>query len=160
PFITEQTWQQLPHEGGSSTIAPWPLANPGFHGEARLGTMGKVMEASKAVRNIRRGVDRPRSQEVDRRIKTNSALTTAQLEANRHYGERFWNTGTLTVQEEVDVPEQAMSAVITGAEVFLPLEGLIDFEKEIARLEKELEKWQKEVALVQKKLSNQGFVDK
>lgn len=44
--------------------------------------------------------------------------------------------------------------------MFLPLEGLIDFEKEIERLEKELNKWKKEVELVQKKLSNQGFVSK
>src|SRR5699024_4447118 len=81
-------------------------------------------------------------------------------EVNRHYLERFCNTETLSIQEEITVPEQAMSAVITGAEVFLPLEGLIDFEKEFARLEKELEKWKKEVELLQKKLSNKGFVDK
>src|SRR5699024_6485221 len=65
-----------------------------------------------------------------------------------------------TIAEEVTVPEDAMSAVVTGAEVYLPLEGLIDFEKEVARLEKELKKWNSEVALVQRKLSNQGFVDK
>src|SRR5699024_6991752 len=82
------------------------------------------------------------------------------LEVNRHYLERFCNTETLSIQEEITVPEQAMSAVITGAEVFLPLEGLLDFEKEIARLEKKLEKWKKEVKLVQIKLLNKGFVDK
>src|SRR5699024_6121707 len=66
----------------------------------------------------------------------------------------------LTIATTVDVPEQSMTAVITGAEVYLPLEGLIDFDKEMERLEKELDKWNKEVALVQKKLSNKGFVDK
>lgn len=160
PFITEEIWQQLPHEGDSITVASWPLVNPEFHDEMTLETMEKVMEAIKAVRNIRAEVDTPMSKEVDMLMKTNNAHITEQLEANRHYVERFCNTSTLTIQEEIDVPEQAMSAVITGAEVFLPLEGLIDFEKEIARLENELEKWQKEVALVQKKLSNQGFVAK
>src|SRR5699024_9615222 len=57
-------------------------------------------------------------------------------------------------------PEDAMTAIVTGAEIFLPLEGLIDFEKEIARLEKELKKWESEVELVSKKLSNEGFVNK
>jgi len=53
-----------------------------------------------------------------------------------------------------------MTAVVTGAEIFLPLEGLIDIEEEIARLEKELEKLNSEVERVQKKLSNKNFVEK
>src|SRR5699024_2797403 len=119
-----------------------------------------VMEAIKAVRNIRAEVDTPMSKKVDMLIKTNTNQITEQLEVNRHYLERFCNTETLSIQEEITVPEQAMYAVITGAEVFLPIEGLIDFEIEIACLEKELKKWKKEVELVQKKLSNKGFVDK
>ena len=53
-----------------------------------------------------------------------------------------------------------MTAIVSGAELFLPLAGLINIEEEIARLEKELEKLDKEVERVQKKLSNQGFVAK
>src|SRR5699024_1752277 len=83
-----------------------------------------------------------------------------QLKENDHYLHRFCNPSELTIAEEVNVPEDAMSAVITGADIYLPLEGLIDFEKEIARLEKELKKWTSEVELVQKKLANKGFVEK
>ena len=60
--------------------------------------------------------------------------------------------------KDLAVPEQAMSAVITGAELYLPLAGLINIEEEIARLEKELAKWQKELDLVNKKLGNERFV--
>ena len=60
----------------------------------------------------------------------------------------------------IEAPGQSMSAVVTGAELFLPLEGLIDIDEEIARLAKELEKWAKEVKLVQGKLSNERFVSK
>src|SRR5699024_10230254 len=160
PFITEEIWQQLPHEGYSITVASWPFVNPQFHDETTMETMEKVMKAIKADRNIRAEVDTPMSKKVAMLIKTNTNQITEQLEVNRHYLERFCNTETLSIQREITVPEQAMSEVITGAEVFLPLEGLIDFVKEIARLEKELEKWMKEVELVQKKLSNNGFVDK
>src|SRR5699024_3281705 len=105
-------------------------------------------------------VDTPMSRQVNMILKPTSTEAVDQLSVNRLFIERFCNTSELTIDEDATVPEQSMSAVVTGAEIFLPLEGLIDFEKEIARLEKELEKWNKEVALVEKKLSNKGFVEK
>src|SRR5699024_564650 len=105
-------------------------------------------------------LDTPMSRKVTMMIQTQNDAVTEELEGNRLYIERFCNTDTLTISSTIDTPEEAMSAVITGAELFLPLAGLIDVEKEIARLEKELEKWEKEVNLVQKKLSNEGFVAK
>jgi len=160
PFITEEIWQRLPHEGKSITVAAWPKANADHHDEQAADEMQKVMAIIKAVRNIRAEVNAPMSRKVSMHIKTMDEAVTAQLEASRHYLERFCNTNELVIAETAEAPEQSMTAVITGAEIFLPLEGLIDFEKEIARLEKELDKWNKEVALVQKKLSNKGFVEK
>lgn len=160
PFITEEIWQQLPHEGTSISVAAWPLVDDTLHYEDAKVEMQKVMDVIKAVRNIRAEVQTPMSKQVTMLIKTNQSTVTEQLEVNRHYIERFCNTNKLEISEMVEAPEQSMSAVITGAEIFLPLEGLIDVDKEIARLEKELVKWEKEVALVQKKLSNQGFVAK
>ena len=160
PFITEEIWQQLPHEGDSITVAAWPKVKAEYHDEAASEQMEKVMAIIKAVRNIRAEVNTPMSRQVSMFIKTMDEEITAQLEENRHYVKRFCNANKLVIGTSIEAPEQSMTAVITGAELFLPLEGLIDFEKEIARLEKELEKWNKEVALVQKKLSNKGFVDK
>ncbi|MGQ7642447.1 valine--tRNA ligase, partial [Streptococcus suis] len=68
------------------------------------------------------------------------------------------NPEELVISREIEAPELAMSAVLTGAELFLPLAGLINIEEEIARLEKELDKWTKEVKRVQGKLSNERFV--
>ncbi|MCL2677147.1 MAG: valine--tRNA ligase, partial [Streptococcaceae bacterium] len=62
------------------------------------------------------------------------------------------------ISKEVTSPEQAMSAVITGAEIYLPLADLINIDEEIARLSKELDKWQKELDMVNRKLSNEKFV--
>lgn len=160
PFITEEIWQQLPHEGNSITVAAWPQVEERYHDEAAAEQMKKVMAAIKAVRNIRAEVNAPMSRQVQMFVKTNQATMTEEFEQNRNYLERFCQTSELVIGESISVPEQSMSAVITGAEIFLPLEGLIDFEKEIARLEKELMKWEKEVALVEKKLSNKGFVEK
>src|SRR5699024_7315500 len=154
PFITEEIWQQLPHEGASITIATWPTVNNKFHDVDASNQMEQVMAIIKSVRNIRAEVDTPMSRQVNMILKPTSTEAVDQLSVNRLFIERFCNTSELTIDEDATVPEQSMSAVVTGAEIFLPLEGLIDFEKEIARLEKELEKWNKEVALVEKKLSN------
>ncbi|HLR73439.1 MAG TPA: valine--tRNA ligase, partial [Pseudogracilibacillus sp.] len=160
PFITEEIWQQLPHEGASITVAAWPKSNSIYQNDEAVAEMEKVMSIIKSVRNIRAEVDTPMSRKVTMIIQTQNDAVTEELENNRLYLERFCNTDTLTIGSTIDTPEEAMSAVITGAELFLPLAGLIDVEKEIARLEKELEKWEKEVNLVQKKLSNEGFVAK
>jgi valyl-tRNA synthetase len=160
PFITEEIWQQLPHEGDSITVAKWPEVRPEFHDEKAAGDMKRLVAIIKSVRNIRAEVDTPMSRQINLLIQAESETVVAELEAERGYLERFCNPSELTIATKVEVPEKAMSAVVTGAELFLPLEGLIDFDKEIARLEKELEKWTKEVDRVQKKLANQGFVGK
>ncbi|MFD1362915.1 valine--tRNA ligase [Lentibacillus salinarum] len=160
PFITEEIWQQLPHKGESITIAKWPEANPAFHDETAANEMKRLVSIIKSVRNIRAEVDTPLSKQIKLSIKTENEDIMNELDNNRSYLDRFCNPSELTIATDVEAPEKAMSAVVTGAELFLPLEGLIDFDKEIDRLEKELAKWTKEVARVQKKLANEGFVTK
>lgn len=160
PFITEEIWQKLPHKGESITVAKWPKVRKEFHDEKASEEMKRLVAIIKSVRNIRAEVDTPMSKQIKLLIQANDDAIVAELETNRGYLERFCNPSELIIASKIDVPEKAMSAVITGAELFLPLEGLIDFDKEIARLEKELDKWTKEVERVQKKLQNQGFVSK
>jgi valyl-tRNA synthetase len=64
----------------------------------------------------------------------------------------------LEISSSIAAPELAISAVITGAEIFLPLADLLNVEEELARLDKELSKWQKELDMVGKKLSNERFI--
>ena len=103
-------------------------------------------------------VNTPLSKPITLLIKTNDTEVEEFLTANTSYLERFCNPEELVISREIEAPELAMSAVLTGAELFLPLAGLINIEEEIARLEKELDKWTKEVKRVQGKLSNERFV--
>ncbi|SFD58327.1 valyl-tRNA synthetase [Lentibacillus persicus] len=160
PFITEEIWQQLPTRGESITISKWPEAVAEFHDEKASNEMKLLVSIIKSVRNIRAEVDTPMSKQIKLYIKTENDAITAELENNREYLERFCNPSELIIATDVAAPGKAMSAVVTGAELFLPLEGLIDFDKEIERLEKELDKWTKEVERVQKKLANEGFINK
>ncbi|SDK41216.1 valine--tRNA ligase [Sediminibacillus albus] len=160
PFITEEIWQHLPHEGESITRAPWPVVREDFHNEAASQEMQQLVAIIRSVRNIRAEVDTPMSKQVQLLVQTENQEIAEKLEKNRHYLERFCNTNELRIATSIEAPEKAMSSVITGAELYLPLEGLIDIEKEVERLQNELEKWNKEVERVEKKLSNEGFVKK
>ncbi|ASN05094.1 valine--tRNA ligase [Virgibacillus necropolis] len=160
PFITEEIWQELPHQGESITVAKWPEVRKDLHDEQAMKEMERLVSIIKSVRNIRAEVNTPMSKQVKLLVQAEDETTVKELEFNRTYIERFCNTSELVIASSVDVPEKAMSAVVTGLELFLPLEGLIDIEKERTRLESELEKWAKEVERVQKKLANEGFVKK
>ncbi|WP_419895598.1 valine--tRNA ligase [Macrococcus psychrotolerans] len=160
PFVTEHIWQNLPVTGDSIVTASWPVVKPELSNEQSKRDMEQLMEIIRAVRNTRSEVNTPMSKQIPMMIKTNSEANSNRLETERPFIERFCNPSTLTISTDVEIPEEVITTAVTGGSVILPLEGLIDMEKEIARLEKELEKWQKELERVDKKLSNEKFVAK
>ena len=155
PFFTEEIFEKLPNTSGSIVVAEYPKVRPEFNDDKASEGVAMLIELITAVRNIRAEVNTPLSKAVPMLIKSEHADF---LNAVSPYISRFTNPSELTIAKVLAVPEQAMSAVITGAELYLPLAGLINIEEEIARLEKELAKWQKELDLVNKKLGNERFV--
>lgn len=159
PFVTEEIWENIPHKGESLVVADYPVVRPELSDEVATKGMDILMELIRSVRNIRSEVNTPLSKPIELMIKTNDETVEQFLKENVSYIERFCNPEVLTISSNIEAPETAMSAVITGAEIYLPLAGLINLEEEIARLEKELAKWDKEVKRVKGKLSNAKFVD-
>ncbi|MDR0846850.1 MAG: valine--tRNA ligase [Lactobacillales bacterium] len=156
PFVSDAIYEKLPTSKTSVSIAQYPIAGTKY--PESIGQFELLKGIIQSVRNIRVEANAAPSKEVDLYIKASGdALTT--LKANANYINRFANPAELVIAEEVNAPEPAMSAVITGAELFMPLAGLINVEEEIARLEKELDKWTKEVVMAQKKLGNEKFVN-
>ena len=160
PFITEEIWQHLPHEGESITVSKWPEVREELSDYEAVKAMNLLKDVIHAVRNIRAETNTPLSKKVPMIIKASNEDAMTILQENVHYIERFCNPDALTIDTDATPPEKAMSAVVTGAEIYLPLAGLINKEEEIARLEKELDKLNQEVERVQKKLSNPNFVEK
>lgn len=158
PFVTEEIWAKIPHVGDSLVVAEYPTAKPEFNDETAAAGMEVLKELIRSVRNIRAEVNTPLSKPITLLIKTNDAAVDKFLVENTSYIERFCNPEELIIDSELTAPDLAMSAVLTGAEIFLPLAGLINIEEEIQRLEKELDKWTKEVKRVQGKLANERFV--
>lgn len=160
PFVTEEIWQNLPHVGETIVTSAWPEVEEGFMFEDSKQAMQYVVEIIKAVRQARSEVNTPLSKAIPIYIKTKDADITQMLNENQHYLERFGHPSELVISTDIETPDKAMTSVVGAGEVILPLEGLIDMDKEIARLEKELDKWQSELDRVDKKLSNENFVNK
>lgn len=160
PYITEEIWQHLPHEGKSIVIAEWPKAEERFHYPEAVKEMNTMMDLIRSIRNIRAEMNVPMSKKIEILIHPDSEATKDALIRNQEYIYRFCNPEKLIIEMDMAKPDKAVAAVISGAEVYLPLAGLIDIEQEIERLQKEAEKYQAEVERVQKKLANQGFVAK
>ncbi|WP_338750441.1 valine--tRNA ligase [Bacillus sp. FJAT-52991] len=160
PFITEEIWQNLPHSGETIVTAKWPEVRPELSDEKAASDMKLLVDIIRSVRNIRAEVNTPMSKQVKLTIKAKDEAVLSVLEYNRAYVERFCNPEELTISVDAIAPDKAMTAVVTGAELILPLEGLINIEEEIARLQKEWDKWNSEVERVQKKLGNERFISK
>ncbi|MEK4275983.1 valine--tRNA ligase [Paenibacillus sp. FSL R7-0026] len=160
PYISEEIWQHLPHEGETITLAAWPVYDPALENPEAVAEMNLLMDTIRAVRNIRAEVNVPMSKKIELMVKANSAETSSIIARNSHYIKRFCNTSEFDSGLDLSSPDKAMTAIITGAELYLPLAGLIDIEQEVARLEKELQNLEGEVLRVEKKLANEGFVAK
>ena len=160
PYISEEIWQHLPHEGESITVAAWPTYDAAFEAPEAVKEMELLMDMIRAIRNVRAEVNVPMSKKVELMVKPAGQAEATILNANIVFIERFCGTSELTISEALTAPDKAMTAIVTGAELYLPLAGLIDIDKEIARLEKEVEHLNKEVERIEKKLSNEGFVAK
>ena len=160
PFVTEEIWQSVPHVGESLVVATYPTVHPEQMDEQAAEEMEFLMDFIRSVRTVRNEMNTPLSKPINIIAKVSDAAHYAILKENESYIARFSNPEEFVYGEDVEAPSDAVTSVITGAEIYLPLAGLINIEDEIARLEKEAEKLQQEVDRVEKKLSNEKFVAK
>lgn len=161
PFITEAIWQALPHEGNSIMTAQWPKSQPELLDAAAEQHMTTIMEAIKAIRNMRAEVNVPPGKKSEVILQIVSPELTAVVEQYEQYFKSLAAAESVVLLSRgAEKPENAMTAVVSGIEVYLPLKGLIDVEKETGRLNKELAVLDKEIARIVSKLSNDGFIAK
>ncbi len=156
PFLTEIIRQKLPNAKGSIMLAPWVRA--GETDEAAESQMGVVTEIIKVIRNLKNeiGVEPRRKSEVV--LKISSAEISAVVKSNVGYIAELAAAEPVTFSD--DKPQHALAGVAEGVEIFLPLKDLIDTDKEIARLTKELDKLKKGIAMTEGKLQNERFISK
>ena len=156
PFITEEIWQALPHEGDALMAAEYPVFKQelSFPEDARR--FETVMDAIKAVRARRAEMNVPPSRKAHLMIVTQEADA---FEAGRAYITKLAYASEVSVLDSVPADAESMvTAVTDNARMFMPMADLVDLEKERARLQKELANAEKQLQAQIGKLSNQNFV--
>ena len=156
PFITEEIWQALPHEGETIMLAQWPEYSEELNFSAEETDFEKVMAAIKAIRNRRAEMNVPPSKKAKLFIAT---ADTDLFEKCAVFMQRLASASEVEVWTTFDV-EGAVKVITDSAVISIPMNELIDFAQEAARLEKELENANKERAFFESKLNNKNFVDK
>ncbi len=168
PFITEEIWGFLPHSdeekknnpSGQLISAKWPVVSEGRNFPHEEKILADAMDIITAIRNIRAEVEAPPSKKLKAVILTECDNAEIVKDGERYIKDLANITDISFIADKKDAPEDAMSAVTKSAQVFIPLEDLVDMEAEIARLTKEKDRLTSEVDRVNKKLANKGFVDK
>ena len=159
PFITEEIYTTLT-DGESIVVSNWPEYNEALRDDKAEKDMDFIIEAIKGLRNVRAEMNVPPS----RKAKVIAHTTNEAKEAftsGVNYIEKLASASEVVfIDDKNEVPENAVSLVVKGGELFMPLLDLVDKEKELERLNKEKKKLEGEVERIDKKLSNQGFVSK
>jgi valyl-tRNA synthetase len=158
PFITEEIWQHIPHDGETIMKETWPCYSKDFEFTKEEENMNMIMDAVKAVRNTRGEMNVPPSKKANIYILTDKKDIFS-------LGDGFFQKlasalSVYYIEDESSVPENCVSVVSDSAKTFIPLGELIDMQKEKERLLKEKKRLEDEVKRVENKLNNQGFVSK
>ena len=158
PFVTEKIWLTMPHEGKSLVVAEYPQVHEQLANTQAVAQMRILIMAIKGIRQMRADAHAPLSNPIDILIKTQNSSVQQILIANQEYLEQMAHPKSLQISPTVSAPKLALTAVIDGAQIFVPLAELVDITAEIQRQEKELTKLQKDIDFVNNKLNNPGFV--
>ena len=161
PFLTEEIWQKLPHEGRSIMRAPWPEVDEKDIDAEAEAAMTAIMEVIKVTRNLRAELGTPPGKKSALLLRVRDAALGNVFAAHTDYFHALASASEVTfLAEDAPDPENVVTGALAGAAVYLPLAGLIDVEKETARLTKERDNLEKEIARLSGKLSNAGFTSK
>ena len=161
PFLTEEIWQKLPHAGESIMRAPWPEAAESDIDPAAEQTMTAIMEVIKTTRNLRAELGTPPGKKSALILRVRDEALAAEFAAHEDYFFALASASEVSfLAADAPDPENVVTGALAGAAVYLPLAGLIDVEKETARLTKERENLEKEIKRLTGKLSNEGFTSK
>ena len=156
PFITEEIWLALPHDGESIMISEWCKYDEALNFPVEEEAMNRVMSAIKAIRNRRSEMNVPPSKKAKLYIATKyiDDFTNGSVFMNR-----LAYASEVEIGDEFEV-EGSVSVITESAKIFIPLNELVDFTAEKARLQKELEAAKKDLEFVENKLNNPGFMAK
>jgi valyl-tRNA synthetase len=158
PFITEEIWQHLPHDGESIVISQWPVYDENLSFDKEEQDMTLIMDAISAIRNRRAEMNVPPSRKAKAIIVTDK---TDVFKSGSAFFVKLASASEVEIRSDKNgIDSNAVNIVVPGAEIYLPMNELVDKDKELERLNAEKKKLEGEIKRVEGKLNNQGFVSK
>ena len=161
PFITEEIWQHIRQRDTDEAIivAEWPQFDKSSVSENDLELFDTIQRMISALRNIRAEFNLNPNDKIDLLINAKDEEKTKALQGNEWIFRKLQSINTFDVAVDMKKPETSASAVIEGTELFVPLEGLIDLDKERERIQKEIDRLEGFLQQINGKLNNEGFVN-
>ena len=156
PYVTEEIWQTIPHEGETVMLSEYPTYKPELDFPEEEAEMRRVMEAIRAIRNRRSEMNVPPSRKAKVYVATKFADTFKNGSA---FIEKLASASGVEVAGNFDI-DGAVTVVTADAKIYIPMDELVDKKAELERLGKELAQVEKRLAQSEGKLNNQGFVSK
>ncbi len=156
PYITEEIWQTIPHDGETVMLSEYPHWHDELDFPEAAAEMQRIMDAIRAIRNRRSEMNVPPSRKAKVYVATKFPRT---FEDGKAFIIKLAAATDVAVADSFDI-EGAVTIVTADAKIYIPLDELVDKEAELKRLNKELEQLQKRLAQSEGKLKNQGFVSK
>jgi valyl-tRNA synthetase len=160
PFITEEIWQRLPHQGDSILERDWVSPDDGLIDKAAVSEMELLQEVITAVRTIRSEMNVSPGSKADLYVAPADDSVKRIIETNASYVHSLAKVGELHFIAAENKPGASGVAVIGATELFVPLEGLIDLDKERDKLGREANKLSSLLIGIEKKLANESFVSR
>jgi valyl-tRNA synthetase len=162
PFISEEIWQHIRPRTSSEAliVSQWPDATSLTPDESAQNVFNRIQQLVSAIRNIRAEAGVSPGKQIDIILITHDADKAKNLEDEVWIIRKLQKTNSIKIFSEADKPEGAASAVVDGIEIFVPLTGLIDLDKERQRIGKEIERFEKFKLSVEAKLANENFTSR
>ena len=155
PFITEEIWQSIPHEGDALIVAQWPQVKAELSFKAECDLMESVMEAIRAIRNRRAEMNVPPSKKAALFVATSKPQVFTEGEG---FLQRLAYADSVEIlNAEPENLEGMVTITTVDAKLYIPMGQLVDVSKELERVAKELEKARKNLAMLEGKLNNENF---
>ena len=160
PFITEEIWQKLPQNEDSIMVSAFPEYREAQTNEAIEKEMAVIMEVITGIRNIRGEMNLNPGLKLNVLVKTQNSAIQQTLQYHGEYVRELARVEQLETGPNIKKPKVSASSVLGEMDLIIPLEGMMDFQEERKRVEKELKKIEKDLIFLDKKLSNPDFVKK
>ena len=160
PFITEEIYQNLPGHGETIMLERWPEPVKLEKADEAILDMQSIMSITRAIRNIRAEFNINPGQAIKVQLLVREAPQLSMLRDHLSYIQEMANVSEITAGQELARVPQAVSAITAVAEIYVPLEGIIDVDKELIRLNKELQSTLKDIEKAEAKLKNEQFLSR